>query len=254
MKTRGNKFMWFSLALALTCAWTPCGAAEDRSESDRGGQAIDDLLAGRFQWKISEPLVCSGRAARGPVLLDEGPDGRLPRRGDGTSSARSAARSGRHQIEYLSFADWKDADARRAARADTIHDGFYCAPQVFYFTPHKKWYLIYQAGDESVASHEYGPPTRRRPTSPTPTSWTQAQPPLDGQAGPRGKAGLDYWIICDDQKAYLFFTTLRRAACGASETPLADFPGGWSEPRSWRSRPTSSRPATRTGSRAWTST
>lgn len=23
---------------------------------------------------------------------------------------------------------------------------YYCAPQVFYFTPHRKWYLVYQMG------------------------------------------------------------------------------------------------------------
>jgi hypothetical protein len=42
-----------------------------------------------------------------------------------------------------------------------------------------------------------------------PGSWTRAAPILDGgPADPRTVGGLDYWIICDDQRAYLFFTGL----------------------------------------------
>lgn len=43
------------------------------------------------------------------------------------------------------------------------------------------------------------------------------------------KAWLDFWVICDDARAYLFYTsldgTMRRA-----ETSLAQFPKGWSAP------------------------
>jgi hypothetical protein len=42
-----------------------------------------------------------------------------------------------------------------------------------------------------------------------PVSWTPAQPILDGgDKDPRPEGGLDYWIICDDRRAYLFFTSL----------------------------------------------
>jgi hypothetical protein len=44
-----------------------------------------------------------------------------------------------------------------------------------------------------------------------------------------GKSGLDFWIICDDVKAHLFFTTLD-GRMWREETPLGDFPVGWSEP------------------------
>ena len=112
MKTRGNKFMWFSLALALTCAWTPCGAAQDRSESDRGGQAVEDLLAGRFQWKISGPLVAPAERPEDPCYSIKDPTVVFHRgRWHLFCTIRSQKRS--HQIEYLSFADWKDANAAR---------------------------------------------------------------------------------------------------------------------------------------------
>jgi len=50
-----------------------------------------------------------------------------------------------HQVEYLVLRDWQDEQPRREFLR--ITDGYYCAPQVFYFRPHKKWYLIYQTSD-----------------------------------------------------------------------------------------------------------
>lgn len=115
---------------------------------------------------------------------------------------------GRSIIEHCAFKDWKDANSAKRNVLD-LHDGnYWCAPQVFYFTPHKKWYLVYQVG---------GIPGQKKmwvaysTTSDIddPTSWTRAKPMLDGGPNdPRTVGGLDYWIICDDDKAYLFYTSL----------------------------------------------
>jgi hypothetical protein len=53
-----------------------------------------------------------------------------------------------HQIEYLTFGDWKGTDKAKRHLLK-MHSGYFCAPQVFYFRPHRKWYLICQASDES---------------------------------------------------------------------------------------------------------
>jgi hypothetical protein len=46
----------------------------------------------------------------------------------------------------------------------------------------------------------------------------------------RTKAGLDYWVICDDSHAHLFFTTLDGRMWRCSTT-IKQFPdSGWSEP------------------------
>ena len=40
-------------------------------------------------------------------------------------------------------------------------------------------------------------------------TWTKADWFLPDEAGdPRKEGGLDYWVICDAQRAYLFFTSL----------------------------------------------
>ena len=62
-----------------------------------------------------------------------------------------------------------------------------------------------------------------------PSSWTRAAPILDGGSDdPRPEGGLDYWIICDDARAYLFFTSLNGKLWRAW-TKLADFPQGTHE-------------------------
>jgi hypothetical protein len=60
-----------------------------------------------------------------------------------------------------------------------------------------------------------------------PDSWTRAKPILDGgDDDPRQAGGLDYWIICNDQRAYLFLTNLD-GKMWRLWTLLADFPKGF---------------------------
>jgi hypothetical protein len=51
---------------------------------------------------------------------------------------------GRSAIEYCAFRRWEEADAAPRTILRISDSDYYCAPQVFYFAPHRKWYLIYQ--------------------------------------------------------------------------------------------------------------
>jgi hypothetical protein len=42
-------------------------------------------------------------------------------------------------------------------------------------------------------------------------------------------AWIDFWVICDESKAHLFFTS-NNGLMWRAETALADFPRGWSRP------------------------
>ena len=48
---------------------------------------------------------------------------------------------------YLNFKDWSDAPKARLTYIDVNPNlkGYHCAPNLFYFTPHKKWYLVFQS-------------------------------------------------------------------------------------------------------------
>ena len=134
---------------------------------------------------------------------------------------------GRSAIEYCSFEKWQDADRSRRTILKISDSDYYCAPQVFYFSPHEKWYLIYQMGVPGAKFVWVAYSTTT--TIDDPSSWTQAGPILDGgENDPRELGGLDYWIICDDQRAYLFLTSLN-GKMWRLWTKLEDFPKGFGD-------------------------
>lgn len=131
----------------------------------------------------------------------------------------------RSAIEYCSFATWDEADSSPRTLLQVSDSDYFCAPQVFYFEPHRKWYLIYQVGVPGRQKMWVGCSTTSDIADPT--SWTRARPILDGgEDDPRREGGLDYWIICDDQRAYLFLTSLN-GKLWRLWTKLEDFPYGF---------------------------
>ncbi len=199
----------------------------DTTESKAGRpQDIEALLSGRFRWAATAPLVSPAdrpddpcHAVKDPTVVHH--DGRWHH----FCTIRSRHRT--HQIEYSSFTDWEDAD-RAERHVLKLTDGYFCAPQVFYFAPHRRWYLIYQVAE----------PTRKPALQPAfsttedladPDSWTE--PTLLFDEHPDNvTAWIDFWVICDERKAHMFFTSLD-GRMWRSETDLEDFPGGWDRPR-----------------------
>ncbi len=130
-----------------------------------------------------------------------------------------------HAVVYLSIEDWTNANqAKRTVLP--AHDGYYCAPQVFYFSPQKKWYLICQAARDDWEP-EYQPAFTTTSDIAKPDSW-EALTPLGITKPEAAKAWLDFWVICDEDHAFLFFTSLD-GKLWRSETSIEDFPHGWSD-------------------------
>jgi hypothetical protein len=132
---------------------------------------------------------------------------------------------GKSAIEYCSFEKWEEANAAPRTILQISDSDYYCAPQVFYFRPHQKWYLVYQVGMPGVDKMWVAYSTTTNIADPH--SWTSATPMLDGSKDdPRKVGGLDYWIICDDQRAYLFLTSLD-GRMWRLWTTKAEFPRGF---------------------------
>lgn len=132
---------------------------------------------------------------------------------------------GRSVMEYCSFATWDEANDSERTLLEVSDRDYFCAPQVFYFEPHKLWYLVYQVGVPGQNKMWVAYSTTKDISDPH--SWTKAKPMLDGgPTDPRDKGGLDYWIICNDTSAFLFITTNNRKMWRL-ETPLDQFPYGW---------------------------
>jgi hypothetical protein len=186
----------------------------------------ENVLSGQFRWHASAPLITAEdrdgdhyHAIKDPSVV------RYKDRWHVFCTLRGKNRS--HQIEYLSFKNWPEiGKARRVTLRLT--DGFFCAPQVFYFRPHKKWYLIYQVVDKS-RTPELQPAFSTTTDISDPASWT---PPklLVSDPSKGVKNWLDFWVICDAQRAHLFFTTLNGRML-RSDAPLSSFPDGWDQAR-----------------------
>lgn len=188
---------------------------------DAGG---DDLLAGRFRWQCGAPLLGPADRPEDPCVSVKDPSVvHYGGRWHLFCTIRSKHRT--HQIEYTSFVNWQESE-RAERHVLSMHPGYFCAPQVFCFTPQRKWYLVCQASDKSWQP-EYQAAYATTETIGDPASWSPLRPL--GHRPADGKAGLDFWVICDQTRAHLLFTTLD-GRLWREETSLEDFPLGWSEP------------------------
>lgn len=200
-------------------------AKSNPDEQDFIRELPASLRDGIFQWTATQPLLHPKNrndrcfSVKDPTIVRHADKWHV------FCTIRSEVRS--HQIEYIAFDDWKKAnEAERHILK--INDGYFCAPQVFYFRDQRKWYLIHQA------AHPGGKDTLLPAYSTTtdladPDSWTKPEYLFTDQ--PKHVSGwIDFWVICDDLHAHLFFTSLdgRMWRC---DTPKNQFPKAWSDPK-----------------------
>lgn len=96
-----------------------------------------------------------------------------------------------------------------------------CAPQIFWFSPQRRWYLVFQSNDAN-----YAPMFLTTATLADPASWSVAKPLL---AKDEPAKWIDFWVAADSRDAYLFYTRNHDEVI-FRRTRLADFPGGWGSP------------------------
>jgi len=197
-----------------------------------GGFAVEDAARNSlpfgedvFRWNVSAPLISPMTRPEDPCYSVKDPSiVRFEDRWHLFCTIRSEKRS--HQIEYLNFKDWREAKSAKR-HILTLSNAYFCAPQVFYFTPHRRWYLVHQVIDQSRLP-ALQPAFSTSVTIDDPGSWSPPQLLFSKQPS-SVKAWIDFWVICDDAKAHLFFTS-NNGLMWRAETRLADFPGGWNEP------------------------
>lgn len=180
---------------------------------------------GRFSWRAGSPLidVAAEKDAADPPLALKDPS-IVFHEGRWHLFGTLRGRSGKVCMQYLSFTDWQQANSARREMI-SFTDRYHCAPQVFYFTPHRRWYLIYQLADP-VRTPAMGPYFSTTENLADPKSWTPPQLMVTNPA--EKQRWIDFWVICDAEKAHLFYTS-NDGRMWRRETRLADFPFGWSE-------------------------
>ncbi|MCA9446852.1 MAG: alpha/beta fold hydrolase, partial [Candidatus Omnitrophica bacterium] len=132
---------------------------------------------------------------------------------------------GEYSIGYASsetFSGLRNAEKIRLGQLGGESESYAAAPQVFYFEPQGKWYLIFQTRDSnyqpcySVSDKIWDVP-----------GWSPPKPLIEKDS-PR--KWIDFWVICDQEQTYLFYTE-NHEEVKVRTTPIDSFPNGWGPAR-----------------------
>lgn len=130
--------------------------------------------------------------------------------------------AGTWSMVYLNFKDWSEAPSAKLTYIDVNPDlrGYHCAPHLFFFAPHEKWYLVFQSQQPQYCTTD---------DISKPETWTAPKDFFERMPDSTPRLPIDYHIICDDTHAYLFFTG-DNGRFYRSRTKIEDFPQGMSDP------------------------
>jgi len=180
------------------------------------------MMADMPLWIAGPPIICPVSDAAHAVVAVKDPSV-VFHGGRWHVFATVALRGGGWSMEYRSFRDWSRAPAAKPFFLDANPNlaGYHCAPQVFYFRPRKRWFLVFQSQQPQYSTSD---------DVSRPMSWTKPRDFFRGVPASVGDATwIDYWFIGDDAFMYLFFTG-DNGKFYRSRTRLGDFPEGLSEP------------------------
>ncbi len=196
-------------------------------------------LAGTFQykkWFVTEPTLQAG--ASGAIDDVSVKDPTIVRYGGKfhlfytSKASREATKKHKFLSKNRSGIVYVAAETLEGLKDAKRHDlGKICqtvivAPQVFYFEPHKKWYLvahtlvdrrpdlmpIYLTNDDIGDVHGWSKPKALKTRKSHNGFW------------------IDFWVICDEKKAHLFYTD-HAGGVFRMECPVGAFPEGLARAR-----------------------
>jgi hypothetical protein len=208
-----------SLGLAVLAALAGCGGpnAVVNSPAEPAVAAVN--LA--YHWTTSAPLIAPQPDPSQTIYGVKDPS--IVHVNGKYHVFMTLAGSAGWSLGYTSFDKWSDAPAAKIVPLDKspMGPGYRAAPQVFYFAPQKTWYMVYQGGDPLYSTSK---------DIADPMSWSAPKPFFatlpDVIKPPQGTGWLDFWVICDDKKCYLFNTD-DHGRFLRSETDLGQFPNGF---------------------------
>jgi endo-1,4-beta-xylanase len=142
--------------------------------------------------------------------------------------ASTVTAAGSYSLAYLTFPDWEHTADATFYYIDQTPGlaGYHAAPQVFFFAPQNRWYLVYQSGPPTYSTND---------DLENPAAWTPplgffgAEPAIVTQNKGTTGGWLDFWVICDDASCYLFFSD-DNGHWYRSQTAVGDFPHHFGDP------------------------
>lgn len=184
----------------------------------------DDDLPSTFAWTSSDPLVTAksdGRHVKGikdpSIIFDNGV----------YHVFASTAQDSGYSLVYLNFTSFDQANAAEFFYLDKsdIGTGYRAAPQVFFFTRTKLWYLIFQNGNAAYSTN---------PDITNPAGWSApktffSETPSIITSNIGSGSWVDMWVICDAVNCHLFSSD-DNGHLYRSDTTVGAFPSGFKEP------------------------
>jgi hypothetical protein len=219
---------WFAAAVLLSGSVLLSSAAEPapQTQSDATATVSADVPKPPFdmplQWKSTGVLVSPISDETHTIVSVKDPT--IVRYNDlwhiYATAYSTSART--WSMVYLNFKDWSDASKAKLYYIDQNPNlrGYHCAPNLFYFRPHKKWYLVFQSQQPQYSTTD---------DLSKPETWTKPQDFFETKPASAPRLWIDYWMICDDTYAYLYFTG-DNGRVYRSRTRIEDFPKGMSDP------------------------
>lgn len=174
-------------------------------------------------WIVGEPVLLPGErgcfdetAVKDPSIVFSGGQWHV---------FYTARGRGEYTTGYVSAKTLDELNSSRRhelKRISGARSRYACAPQVFFFQPRNRWYLLFQTRDSN-----YQPAYSTTEAISGPASWSKPEALL--KKNERTK-WIDFWVICDETTAYLFYTRGHRDVY-VRATTLEAFPEGWGEAR-----------------------
>jgi endo-1,4-beta-xylanase len=179
-------------------------------------------LPGSFRWSSSGVLISPKSDASHNIAGIKDPT--VVYSGGKYHVFASTANAAGYNLVYLNFSDWSQAGSATQYYLDksAIGAGYRAAPQVFYFAPQGKWYLVYQNGNAAYSTNS---------DISNPNGWSApknfygAMPDIIKQNIGSGY-WVDMWVICDSANCYLFSSD-DNGHLYRSQTTVANFPNGF---------------------------
>ena len=173
-------------------------------------------------WKFVMPVLGPGEAGTFDETAVKDPS--IVRYGDQWHIFYTARGWNKYSLGYVAAPSLDALNRAPRHSLEQLSGGapVFAAPQVFFFRPQQRWYLIYQ-----TSASNYQPVFSVTQTIGRPESWGPPRPLVTKNEKDKW---IDFWVICDDRLAWLFYTR-NHCEVWAMTTRIGDFPNGFANPR-----------------------
>jgi len=184
------------------------------------------------KWVVSKPIFRAGpkgtfddAAVKDPTIVYFNGKYHMFYTSKATKSTKANMKylsRGASAVGYVCSPTLEGFNRAKRYNLDAIVQDIIIAPQVFYFEPHKLWYLIAQTTVDGRPG--LMPIYLTNPDIENVAGWSK--PKVIKTNKTNNGFWIDFWVICDDAKAHLFYTD-HEGSMFRFECPVEEFPDGY---------------------------